>query len=95
MTDAYKELRENRAAMAQLFSSKGWEILVAWTAAQTKGYFETAIRGETEEARNEARIQGLTMEKFVRLAMYLADEAGLNNAEEAPSQSEAATSEAP
>ncbi len=84
MTDAYKELRENRDAMAQLFASKGWEILNSWVAAQVAVEFQTAIRSEDAAERTEARIKGLTMERFIRLAVYLADEAGLNNAEEAP-----------
>lgn len=85
--DDYKELVENRAHMAQLFASKGWEILVKWTAAQVEAKFTEAIRGTTPEAREEARVRGLEMERFVQLATFLAEQAGLNNAEEAPKQS--------
>jgi hypothetical protein len=90
----YTELRQNRDAMAQLFASKGWEILNKWVAGQVAGKFEEAIRLEDAKAREESRIEGLAMEKFVRLAVHLAEQAGLNNAEEAPEQSVPATSEA-
>lgn len=92
--DSYQELRENQTAMVEFFASKGWEILHRWVTVQTQGHFERAIRAETPEERETARIEGLTMEKFVRLAIYLGMQAGLNSADEALLQSEEATSKA-
>lgn len=92
--DAHEKLRQNRPAMAELFASKGWALLMEWTEAQTAAKFEQAIRAQTAEERETARVSGLTMEEFVRLSLHLADIAGLSNAEEAPGQSVPATSEA-
>lgn len=94
--DPYKELEENRAALAELFASKGWEILLKWTKEQVKVKFEKAIRRENAQEREENRISGLAMEEFIRLAVFLAEKAGLGEdlAEGASAHAEQTTPDA-
>lgn len=83
--DAYQELRENRQAMAEFFASKGWELLYKWAEVQVKAKFEDAIRLTDPTERETARIEGLAIEKVIRLPFFLAEHAGLNGLAEGAS----------
>lgn len=94
MSDAYEELRAHRADMVQFFASKGWELLLKWAEAQARVEFEKAIRGATPEEREAARVEGLAIEKVIRLPFFMAEHAGINTAKGAFGHSDQTTPDA-
>ena len=84
--DDYKELRDNRAALAEFFTTKGWEIYFKWISAQVARDFELAIRETDPVKREQARCEGLAKEKIARLPFFLMEQAE-SSADEAPTNS--------
>lgn len=92
--DVYAELREKKADLLTMFASPGWALLNRWLNEQILVRRDRAYAGDTQEIRDEARVEGHAIEHVINLAVYLADHAGLNGAEGASLDSPKTTPEA-
>lgn len=80
MSEEFDQLKEHKSDLLALFASKGWEIWLEWAKREVSKEYTEAIHGETAQLREEARVNGKALERFVRVPFFLAEQIGIAQA---------------
>lgn len=89
--EAIKELVDNKAAIQEMFASKGWEIWLKWSESALGVFKDNSIAANTvaEREDNRAKYQALTY--FNQLPFFFVaqiEKASADSAPEIPSATE-------
>lgn len=68
--EAIQELVENRAAIKELFASKGWEIWLKWSESALDVYKDNSVAADTVAEREENRAKYQALVYFNQLPFF-------------------------
>lgn len=69
----FEEIRAHSVDLRQMTQSKGWQIWMDWVKTSKEGLAQVALRDASPQAREEARMELLALEKFERIPLLLVD----------------------